>query len=157
MAGKGKLSAAEKAASSNSKVSGKGKGKGEAKTYVKDQSSGSDAKLKAATAINVRHILCEKFSRKEDALGKLQQGGKFDEVAREFSEDKQRQGENNAIQLALIRKVRRGALGWKVRGSLNGAFEKAAYDLEPSTTNNPIFAEVKTVFGYHIIMVEGRR
>lgn len=50
-----------------------------------------------------------------------------------------------------------GSLGWKVRGSLDAAFEKAAYDLEPSTTNNPKYVEVKTGHGYHIIMVEGRK
>ncbi|KAI9869704.1 MAG: Peptidyl-prolyl cis-trans isomerase pin4 [Pleopsidium flavum] len=67
---------------------------------------------------------------------------KFDEVAREFSEDKARQG---------------GSLGWKIRGALDPAFEKAAYDLEPSTTGNSKYVEVKTGFGYHIIMIEGRR
>lgn len=50
-----------------------------------------------------------------------------------------------------------GSLGWKVRGSLHGDFEKVAYELEPSTTANPKYAEVKTGFGYHIIMVEGRK
>ena len=30
-----------------------------------------------------------------------------------------------------------GSLGWKVRGSLHGDFEKVAYELEPSTTANP--------------------
>ena len=43
------------------------------------------------------------------------------------------------------------------RGSLHGDFEKVAYDLEPSTTSNPKYAEVKTSHGYHIIMVEGRK
>lgn len=37
---------------------------------------------------------CEKHSKKEEALAKLRDGAKFDEVAREFSEDKARQGEN---------------------------------------------------------------
>jgi parvulin-like peptidyl-prolyl isomerase len=36
---------------------------------------------------------CEKHSRKEEALAKLKDGVKFDEVAKEFSEDKARQGE----------------------------------------------------------------
>ncbi|KAF6222660.1 hypothetical protein HO133_000707 [Letharia lupina] len=116
----------------------KDKGKG---STSKDDNAGA-SKLKAATAINTRHILCEKHSRKEEALTKLRDGAKFDEVAREFSEDKARQG---------------GSLGWKVRGSLDAAFEKAAYDLEPSTTGNPKYVEVKTGHGYHIIMVEGRR
>ena len=35
---------------------------------------------------------CEKHSKKEEALAKLREGVKFDEVAREFSEDKARQG-----------------------------------------------------------------
>ena len=50
-----------------------------------------------------------------------------------------------------------GSLGWKTRGSLDPAFEKMAYDLEPSTTGSPKYVEVKTGFGYHIIMVEGRK
>ena len=87
---------------------------------------------------------CEKHSKKEEALSKLRDGAKFDDVAREYSEDKARQG---------------GSLGWKTRGSLDAAYEKVAYELEPSTTSNPKYMEVKSSFnfGYHIIMVEGRR
>jgi NIMA-interacting peptidyl-prolyl cis-trans isomerase 4 len=63
---------------------------------AKDASSSKDdkdkSKLKAANSINVRHILCEKHSKKEEALEKLRNGAKFDEVAREMSEDKARQG-----------------------------------------------------------------
>ncbi|KAJ5227227.1 peptidyl-prolyl cis-trans isomerase pin4 [Penicillium citrinum] len=124
----------------NNKAAGKGKGK-DASDDAGTKSKGKGG-LKAATSINVRHILCEKHSKKEEALEKLRNGAKFDEVAREFSEDKARQG---------------GSLGWKVRGSLHGDFEKVAYELEPSTTGNPNYAEVKTGFGYHIIMVEGRK
>ena len=50
-----------------------------------------------------------------------------------------------------------GALGWKTRGSLDPAFEEAAYALEPSTTAKPKYVEVKTGFGYHLIMVEGKK
>lgn len=75
----------------------KNKGKGKADNSASDSKDGGGkgggGKLKAATSINVRHILCEKHSRKEEALGKLREGKKFDEVAREFSEDKARQGE----------------------------------------------------------------
>ncbi|KAJ5085835.1 hypothetical protein N7532_010606 [Penicillium argentinense] len=124
----------------NNKAPAKGKGK-EASDDSGAKGKGKGG-LKAATSINVRHILCEKHSKKEEALEKLRNGTKFDEVAREFSEDKARQG---------------GALGWKVRGSLHGDFEKVAYELEPSTTASPKYAEVKTGFGYHIIMVEGRK
>ncbi|EEA27593.1 Peptidyl-prolyl cis-trans isomerase pin4 [Talaromyces marneffei ATCC 18224] len=120
---------------------GKGKGK-ESKDTSDGDDKGKGKGLKAANSINVRHILCEKHSKKEEALEKLRNGAKFDDVAREFSEDKARQG---------------GSLGWKVRGSLHGDFEKVAYELEPSTTASPKYAEVKTGFGYHIIMVEGRK
>jgi parvulin-like peptidyl-prolyl isomerase len=44
-------------------------------------------------------------------------------------------------------------LGWKTRGSLDAKFEEVAFELETSTTSSPKFAEAKTPFGYHIIMV----
>lgn len=50
-----------------------------------------------------------------------------------------------------------GALGWKKRGDLDPAFEEKAFELEASTTASPKYAEVKTGFGYHILMVEGRK
>ncbi|PSN67955.1 putative peptidyl-prolyl cis-trans isomerase NIMA-interacting 4 [Corynespora cassiicola Philippines] len=121
----------------------KGKGKDNAAESSKSGSGGGGGgKLKPATSINVRHILCAKHSKKEEALQKIRDGAKFDEVAREMSEDKARQG---------------GSLGWKVRGSLLAEFEKVAYELEPSTTGSPKIGECKTGEGYHIIMVEGRK
>ncbi|KAF2860722.1 peptidyl-prolyl cis-trans isomerase PIN4 [Piedraia hortae CBS 480.64] len=99
-------------------------------------------KVKGAQSINVRHILCSKHSKKEEALAKLREGVKFDQVAHEFSEDKARQG---------------GSLGWKTKGSLLPEFEAVAFALEVSTTNSPKFAECKTSEGYHILMVEGRK
>ncbi|KAF2114407.1 hypothetical protein BDV96DRAFT_576712 [Lophiotrema nucula] len=124
----------------------KGKAKASSTTdadaSTKSAGKGSKGGLKPATSINVRHILCEKHSKKEEALEKLRSGAKFDDVAREMSEDKARQG---------------GSLGWKVRGSLLQDFEKVAYELEPSTTGSPKWGECKTGEGYHVIMVEGRR
>lgn len=79
-----------------SKDSSSNKGK-KAKDDAGEESSSKGAgvkgKLKPANSINVRHILCEKHGKKEEALQKLRDGVKFDEVAREFSEDKARQGE----------------------------------------------------------------
>lgn len=62
------------------------------KDDTKDKPTADKSKLKPATSINVRHILCEKHGKKEEALEKLRNGAKFDEVAREMSEDKARQG-----------------------------------------------------------------
>ncbi|PHH79118.1 hypothetical protein CDD80_5584 [Ophiocordyceps camponoti-rufipedis] len=109
---------------------------------TKKEESGGKAPKAGARSINVRHILCEKHAKKEEALAKINQGVKFDDVARTYSEDKARQG---------------GSLGWKDKGSLDPKFEEVAFGLEPSTTASPKIGEVRTGFGYHIIMVEGRK
>ncbi|KAG8884778.1 Peptidyl-prolyl cis-trans isomerase pin4 [Tulasnella sp. 331] len=118
-------------------------GKGKAKKDDGDSGDTDKGKLKAATSVNVRHILCERHARATEALGKIQLGESFNKVAQEYSEDKAKAG---------------GSLGWMVRGSMVGAFQDAAFALQPSTTDKPIVSElVKTVHGYHIIMVEGRK
>jgi len=122
----------------------KGSEKGKAKSEeAADKGGKSKGGLKAATAVNVRHILCEKHSKATEALQRIQAGERFDKVAQECSEDKAKAG---------------GSLGWMVRGSMVGPFQEAAFALEPSTVDRPILSPlVKTNFGYHIIMVEGRR
>ncbi|RIB04906.1 Parvulin-like peptidyl prolyl CisTRANS ISOMERASE, Hpar14, partial [Gigaspora rosea] len=100
-------------------------------------------RLKAANSVKVRHILCEKHSKIMEALEKLTVDNvRFDKVAEEYSEDKAKQG---------------GSLGWMVRGSMVGAFQEAAFALQPSSLDKPIFTNppIKTQFGYHIIMVVG--
>ncbi|TDL18774.1 FKBP-like protein [Rickenella mellea] len=105
--------------------------------------SSTKAALKPATAVNVRHILCEKHSKALEALQKIKDGERFDKVAQEYSEDKAKAG---------------GSLGWMTRGSMVGPFQDAAFALQPSTLANPTLSPlVKTNFGYHIILVEGRR
>jgi len=137
---------AKKGTASTEKKTGEKKGdkKGKAKADDGDdkQSKGKSA-LKAATAVNVRHILCEKHSRATEALEKIQEGQRFDKVAQEYSEDKAKAG---------------GSLGWQIRGAMVGPFQDVAFALTPSTVDKPIISPlVKTNFGYHIIMVEGRR
>ncbi|CAG2067521.1 unnamed protein product [Timema podura] len=92
----------------------------------------------------VRHILCEKQSKVLEALEKLKAGVKFPDVATQYSEDKARQG---------------GDLGWMIRGSMVGPFQDAAFALPVSTVTSPVYTDppVKTKFGYHIIMVEGKK
>lgn len=98
----------------------------------------------AGNAVKVRHILCEKQSKALEALEKLKSGMKFNEVATQYSEDKARQG---------------GDLGWMTRGSMVGPFQEAAFALPISSLQNPVYTDppVKTKFGYHIIMVEGKK
>jgi len=92
----------------------------------------------------VRHILCEKQGKCLEAMAKLQAGERFSDVAAAFSEDKARQG---------------GSLGWQTRGAMVGPFQDAAFALPVSTMGNPVYTNppVKTKFGYHIIMVEGKK
>lgn len=101
-------------------------------------------KLKAANAVKVRHILCEKHGKIMEAMAQLKAGTPFNVVAEKYSEDKARQG---------------GSLGWMQRGSMVGAFQEAAFLLSPSTPSAPKYTDppVKSQFGYHIIMVEDRK
>ena len=77
-------------------------------------------------------------------MEKLKAGQKFPDVALAYSEDKARQG---------------GDLGWQIRGSMVGPFQDAAFALPISTVANPVYTDppIKTKFGYHIIMVEGKK
>lgn len=46
-----------------------------------------------------------------------------------------------------------------IRGSMVGPFQDAAFDLQKSTCDKPIYTDppIKTKFGYHVIMVEGKK
>merc|ERR1711872_189520 len=109
---------------------------------AKDGAKGGK-KSSAGTSVKVRHILCEKHSKVMEAMEKIKAGQKFSEVATAYSEDKARQG---------------GDLGWMTRGSMVGPFQEAAFALQPSTIDKPMFTQpVKTQHGYHIIMIEGKK
>lgn len=88
--------------------------------------------------------MCEKQSKCLEALEKLRAGQKFNEIAAAYSEDKARSG---------------GDLGWMTRGSMVGPFQDAAFALPVSSLGNPTYTDppVKTKFGYHIIMIEGKK
>jgi len=116
-------------------------GKGEKKGA---EAGGAKEKGGGCSSINVRHILCEKQGKCMEAMAKLQAGERFSDVATAFSEDKARQG---------------GSLGWQTRGAMVGPFQDAAFALPVSTMGSPVYTNppVKTKFGYHIIMVEGKK
>jgi peptidyl-prolyl cis-trans isomerase NIMA-interacting 4 len=152
---KNKASAKDSKSKDSKSKDTKTKGKSNTKASTEDEAA-KTTKLKPATAINVRHILCAKHSRKEEALAELRAGKKFDEVARDFSEDKARQGGVPSAPQCEADHAG-GSLGWKTRGSLLADFETLAYSLEMSSTGSPAWGEVKTSEGYHIVMVEGRR
>ncbi|XP_039316152.1 peptidyl-prolyl cis-trans isomerase NIMA-interacting 4-like [Saimiri boliviensis] len=130
------------------------KGKsGSGKSGTGGTASGSDSADKKAQgpkgggdAVKVRHILCEKHGKVMEAMEKSKCGMRFNEAAAQCSEDKARQGSD---------------LGWMTRESMVGLFQEAAlaFALPVSGMDTPVFTDlpVKTKFGYHIIMVEGRK
>ncbi|CAF0999883.1 unnamed protein product [Adineta ricciae] len=113
-------------------MSGK-KGKSKGASADGDSGEASGGGSKGGNSVKVRHILCEKQSKALEALEKLNNGMKFDEVARTYSEDKARHG---------------GDLGWMTRGSMVGEFQDAAFALPVSTLAKPVISSlVKTKFG----------
>ncbi|CDQ88501.1 unnamed protein product [Oncorhynchus mykiss] len=135
-----------KEAGKGGKEAGKGGkgGKGGAAAGAGDKEKKEEKTIKGGTSVKVRHILCEKHGKCMEAMEKLKAGVRFSEVASQYSEDKARQG---------------GDLGWMIRGSMTGPFQDAAFALPNSTMDKPIYTDppVKTKFGYHIIMVEGKK
>lgn len=116
------------------------KGKGKAsKASSSGEGASEPGKLKPATHVKVRHILCEKQGKVLEALSRIQAGENFDSVAQQCSEDKARQG---------------GDLGWKTRQEVVGAFAEAAFKLNVGEMTQ---APIKTQFGYHLILCEGRK
>ncbi|NWZ59286.1 PIN4 isomerase, partial [Haliaeetus albicilla] len=122
----------------------KGKGGGKAGKGERGPAGQRPARPRFALPSQVRHILCEKQGKAMEAMEKLKSGQRFSEVASQYSEDKARQG---------------GDLGWMTRGSMVGPFQEAAFALPVSSMDKPVYTDppVKTKFGYHIIMVEGRK
>jgi len=96
-----------------------------------------EKKAGTGTKVKVRHILCEKFGKIEEAKKKLEEGVPFAEVASQYSEDKARYG---------------GDLGWLNRNSINGDFAQKAFSQPFGVYSEPF----KTSFGWHIILVEDR-
>ena len=106
-----------------------------------------------------------------EALEKIKAGAKFDEIARQYSEDKARQGVSELYHSILVvstdsvssfrfdRLFCQGDLGWQIRGAMVGPFQDAAFALPVSTLASPVYTDppIKTQFGYHIIMVEGKK
>ena len=75
----------------------------------------------------------------EDVLKKAKHGGKFEDLAKQFSED--------------TTKEKGGDLGWIVPGQTVPEFEQSAFSLAPGTISDL----VKTQYGFHIIKVLERQ
>jgi peptidyl-prolyl cis-trans isomerase C len=93
-----------------------------------------------AQEIQARHILLEKEEEARDVVAKLEEGGDFVELAKEFSIGPS--AENG------------GDLGFFQDGQMVKPFSEAAFALEKGTyTKEP----VQTQFGWHVILLEDSR
>lgn len=85
-----------------------------------------------------KHILVEDEATAQEIVAKLDAGGDFAELAKEYSKDPG-SAENG------------GEYGWIPRGEFVPEYEEAAFSAE---LNTPVI--VKSDFGYHVIIVEDR-
>jgi peptidyl-prolyl cis-trans isomerase C len=90
---------------------------------------------------HARHILVAEEGKAREIIGRLEQGGDFDALAKENSTDPS--AETNA-----------GDLGWFTRDMMVPEFAEAAFKIEPGTIGDD---PVQSQFGWHIIKVEDRR
>jgi len=90
--------------------------------------------------IHARHILVDDEKTAEEVIAKLDEGGDFAELAKEYSTEPVAQESG-------------GDLGWFGPGKMVQEFEDAAFSLSENERSEPI----KTSFGYHIIEVTETR
>jgi foldase protein PrsA len=90
--------------------------------------------------IKARHILVEDEKTAKEVKKKLDEGGKFEDLAKEYSKDP------GSAQNG-------GDLGWFGAGKMVPQFEQAAYALKV----DEISAPVKSEHGYHIIQLTDKK
>ncbi|PIO99398.1 peptidylprolyl isomerase [Pleomorphomonas carboxyditropha] len=123
-------------------------------TYVEEQLQGkiSDDDIKARyekdiagyvppEEVHARHILVKTEDEANAILKQLADGGNFEALAKEKSEDPGSKGNG-------------GDLGFFAKGQMVPEFEAEAFALKPGETSAK---PIKTQFGYHIVKVEERR
>ncbi|USK60126.1 peptidylprolyl isomerase [Peribacillus asahii] len=108
----------------------------EIKTYFEENKDS----LGQAEQVEASHILVEDKATAEEVLKKLENGGDFAELAKEYSTD-----EGSAAN--------GGSLGYFGKGQMVAEFEDAAFKLEVGKISEP----VKTEHGYHIIKVTDKK
>lgn len=91
------------------------------------------------TEIKAQHILVEDEETANEVKKKLDEGGDFAELAKEYSTD------GSAEQ--------GGDLGYFSQGKMVPEFEEAAFNMEPGEVSDP----VQSQFGFHIIKVNDKR
>ncbi|WP_066174245.1 peptidylprolyl isomerase [Bacillus marinisedimentorum] len=94
---------------------------------------------KMKTQVKASHILVEDENTANEVYEKIQGGAKFEELAKEYSQDPSAQNG--------------GDLGYFGPGDMVPEFESKAYSLEVGEVSEP----VKSQFGYHVIKVTDKK
>ncbi|MCG7345581.1 peptidylprolyl isomerase [Sporosarcina sp. ACRSL] len=89
---------------------------------------------RAKTEVHARHIVVKEEDTAQEVLTKLNEGGDFAELAKEYSTEP-------------VAQQTGGDLGWFGPGKMVQEFEDATYSLKKGEISEP----VKTSFGYHVI------
>lgn len=155
---------AKKNSSSKPKGGGKSGGDGD-----NDKGGG---KLKGGQKIEVRHILCKKHSKKEEALAEIHRltkgepkegaSGSEPEPTGKIDPRTKTKAPTHAIFVHVARQFSEdtanqgGSLGTQTKGSLHPNFEKVAYSLQPTENGIVHIGEASTDWGYHLIVVDKR-
>jgi foldase protein PrsA len=90
--------------------------------------------------VKAKHILVKTEKEAAEIREKLKKGEKFEDLAKQYSQDT---GTKN----------RGGDLGWISKEMMVKEFSEAAFSLKVGEISPP----VKTQFGYHLILVEGKK
>ncbi|MGB0639939.1 MAG: peptidylprolyl isomerase [Myxococcota bacterium] len=90
--------------------------------------------------VKASHILVKDEAVIKEVKAKLDAGGDFAALAKEFSVDPGSKGDG-------------GSLGWFSKKDMVGPFAEAAFNAEKGTVTDP----VETRFGFHIIKIEDKR
>jgi parvulin-like peptidyl-prolyl isomerase len=90
--------------------------------------------------VKAKHILVKTEEEAKEIQGKLKKGEKFEALAKQYSQD-------------TTTKDKGGDLGWIAKESVVKEFGDAAFALKVGEVSSP----VKTQYGYHLILVEGKK
>ncbi|KAI1861063.1 hypothetical protein JX265_009682 [Neoarthrinium moseri] len=137
---KGKTEAKSKGGPKEAPKGGKGNAKKD-----NSQATPAPAKAKGAQKIWPCHILCDKHSKREEALEELRNGTSWEDVCTKYSTEKARSG---------------GKLGEKLKGQLEPEFEVLAFALpvfKATESKEYPYGLCKTVHGYHIIKLDKKQ
>lgn len=105
---------------------------------IKDYYEQNIEYFKEDEQVTARHILVDTLEKAQQVKEEIASGTSFEDAARKYS--------------SCPSKDQGGFLGSFGRGMMVPEFENAAFELEVGVVSEP----VKTQFGYHLILVEGR-